>query len=324
LPCNLDVVVLLGLVPDKVSKSTSAAAVSIPVKSLVPGFSVRQDGPNPHHVQSLAEVAADKLPAILVQLSGMKIIDGMHRCEAAKLRGESEIRAQVIDCTDAQALILAIRANILHGLPLSLADRKVNAKRLLVSHPNWSDRMISDLIGLSAKTVAGIRDGSEAMQADGERLGRDGRRRPMNAAGGRERAAQYINAHPEASLRQVAAAAGVSLGTAHSVRTSLHQAEGNRQSTQRGSLRSKAAVPLAWELLAARIINDPALRYAEGGREFVRWMTQHSLREGEYQGYIADIPSHWRIDISRVALAIGKEWLHFAQILKDGTWKDGV
>ena len=79
--------------------------VSVPVDSLVPGFHLRHEGTDAGHVRLLADAAGSvKLPAILVQKRGSRIIDGMHRIEVAKLRGEWNISARIVDCTDSEAL----------------------------------------------------------------------------------------------------------------------------------------------------------------------------------------------------------------------------
>ena len=193
------------------------------VSSLVPGFYLRESGTSAAHVQALAEVAGSSpLPPILVQQNGFRIIDGMHRLAAARLCQQRHINARVIDCTDSEALVLAIKANIQHGLPLTRADRISGAKRVLAAHPDWSDRAVAEIAGLSAKTIAVLRNRScnEELRP-GKRLGRDGKRRPVTAADGRRRAADYIRAHPEAPLRLVAREADVSLGTVHDVRERL-------------------------------------------------------------------------------------------------------
>jgi hypothetical protein len=46
--------------------------------------------------------------------------------------------------------------NIAHGLPLTRADRTAAAARVVHSYPQWSDRMISTVVGLSAGTVAKV------------------------------------------------------------------------------------------------------------------------------------------------------------------------
>ena len=197
--------------------------VSVPVDSLVPGFHLRTAGTDAAHVRMLAEAAGSvQLPPILAQKSGMRIIDGMHRVGAAKLRGERAIRARIVDCSDENALVLAVKSNTLHGLPLTRADRISSAKRILGEHPDWSDRKVAGIAGLSGKSIASLRNSSvgNAQFAD-KRLGRDGKRRPVVAAEGRLRAAEYVRAHPEASLRQIASETEVSVGTAHDVRQKI-------------------------------------------------------------------------------------------------------
>jgi ParB-like chromosome segregation protein Spo0J len=159
-----------------------------------------------------------------VQRNSLRVIDGMHRLEAARARGERFIRARVINCTDNDAYILAVKANTLHGLPLSRADRVSSARRILDWHPDWSDRAIGMACGLSAKTVAGIRrDSADEIQQFTKRLGRDGKRRPVTALEGRKRAAEYITARPDASLREVARETDVSLGTVQDVRARMRR-----------------------------------------------------------------------------------------------------
>jgi hypothetical protein len=36
--------------------------------------------------------------------------------------------------------VLAVQVNVTHGLPLSLADRKVAASRIIDCYPGWSNR----------------------------------------------------------------------------------------------------------------------------------------------------------------------------------------
>jgi ParB-like chromosome segregation protein Spo0J len=197
----------------------------LPLNSLGHGFFLRGSGTDKAHAQMLAEAASfSELPPILVQRDSLRVIDGMHRLEAAKARGEKFIRARVIDCTDNDAYILAVKANTLHGLPLSRADRTLSARRILDWHPDWSDRAIGIATGLSAKTIAGIRrECADEVQQFTKRLGRDGKRRPITALEGRKRAAEYIAGRPDASLREVARETDVSLGTVQDVRARIRR-----------------------------------------------------------------------------------------------------
>ncbi|MBK3641437.1 ParB N-terminal domain-containing protein [Streptomyces sp. MBT33] len=202
-------------------------AREISVAALSPGVSLRQGGTDAAHVRMLVDAAdSAELPPILVQVDGCRVIDGLHRLEAARLMGAGSILARFLDCSNAEALVIAMKANGVHGLPLSRADRVAGAQRVLGSHPDWSDRAIAGIAGLSAKTIAALRERSAiATPLGGKRIGQDGRRRPVDAGEGRRRAAEYIAAHPGAPLRQVARATDVSLGTVHDVSARLRRGE---------------------------------------------------------------------------------------------------
>ena len=300
--------------------------VSIPISLLMPGIRLRAGGTDPAHVRLLADAAdSARLPGILVQKSSSRVIDGKHRIEVAKLRGESAIRARIVDCTDAEALVLAIQANTLHGLPLSRADRISGAKRVLAAHPDWSDRAVAGVTGLSAKSIASFRNSlADDSRFSGKRLGRDGKRHPIMPAEGRRRASEYIVAHPEASLRQIAREADVSLGTAHVIKEKMlgetpAPVSPVRPSAGARSVRPSAAArdagPPNWPTILAMLASDPSLRYTDGGRAFLRWMSGHCLGENEWQEYVDAIPGRWLPEITKVAVGMSEEWRQFAEKL---------
>jgi ParB-like chromosome segregation protein Spo0J len=338
---NADPMVMIEQLPE----------ASVPIASLMPGFPLRQEGTDADHVRLLADAAGSvKLPPILVQKRGARIIDGMHRVEVAKLRGEWSINARIVDCTNEEALVLAVRSNTLHGLPLTRADRISSAKRILFAHPDWSDRALASITGLSAKSIASIRNSATGdTQFDGKRLGRDGKRRPVTSGEARRRAAVYIAAHPEASLREVAREADVSLGTVHDVRERLRRgadpapqvpgqairpaadqirpvpdrpaSAATGQTAPIGVLRpamARTAPRLTWPAISAKLTRDPALRYTEGGRAFLRWMAMHSIQADEWCEFIDAIPQHWLEDVSRIAATMSEEWRLFAERLGNG------
>jgi len=318
--------------------------LSIPVNSLVPGFHLRSTGTDSAHVRLLADAAGSvQLPSILVQKRGARIIDGMHRVEVAKLRGEWTINARVVDCTDEEALVLAVKSNTLHGLPLSRADRISSAKRILTTNPDWSDRKVAVITGLSAKSIASLRNNSVVdAQFNGKRLGRDGKRRPVVATEGRRRAAEYIHDHPEASLREVARETDVSLGTVHDVRDKIRRgvyqdpkapqrseaqavsgpvqeaaASLPRQATSiHGRGRTEHGQRPAWPAVAVKLMGDPALRYTDGGRAFLRWMAQHATQADEWREFADAVPQRWVKDVWQLAAAMSDEWHEFAEQLR--------
>jgi hypothetical protein len=333
---------------DPMSMIEQLPEVSVPISLLVPGFHLRQEGTDPAHVRLLADAAGSvQLPSILVQKSGSRIIDGLHRLEVAKLRGEWTISARIVDCTDSEALVLAIKSNTLHGLPLSRADRISGAKRMLAAHPDWSDRAVAGITGLSAKSIASLRNSASGdTPFYGKRLGRDGKRHPVMPTEGRLRAAEYIRAHPEASLRQIARETDVSLGTVHVVREKIRRGAGlgseappepgaASPSVPAGPPAAAAAPPpvraihvqpgpgagtrgaprLAWPMISAKLASDPSLRYTEGGRAFLRWMAGHCLGADEWREFIDAIPQHWLPEVSRIAAGMSEEWRQFAERL---------
>ena len=129
------------------------------IAELVLSDSPRSAGEDSEHTQTLAESKSGaELPPIVVQRGTNRVIDGRHRVRAARLRGEEVIRGRFFDGDDASAFVLAVRLNVQHGLPLSLADRKTAARRILREQVAWSNRAIASVAGLSPKTVAALRE----------------------------------------------------------------------------------------------------------------------------------------------------------------------
>jgi hypothetical protein len=73
--------------------------------------------------------------------------------------------------------------------------------------------------------------------------------------------------------------------------------------------------PLAWAGIAARIANDPAIRYTEGGKDFFRWMSLHAAHPDRWREFIGAIPVHWLSVIAPIADSLSEEWSLFAEQL---------
>ncbi|WP_226961845.1 MULTISPECIES: hypothetical protein [Streptomyces] len=204
------------------------------IDSLLPADSPRLGGQNPQHVELLARLEY-RLPPILVNRATMRVIDGMHRVEAARLRGDRHIEARFYEGHGEDEFVVAVRLNTRHGLALSQRDRSAAALRIMRSHPTWSDRRIASVAGISPATVGAIRRRStdQSGQLNSPRVGRDGRVRPVDAADGRERARRFLVEHPEASLREIAAAAGIAPATAKDVRERVRQGRDPLLASQR-------------------------------------------------------------------------------------------
>jgi ParB-like chromosome segregation protein Spo0J len=159
-------------------------------------------------VHALAEVL-DRFPPILVHAESMIVIDGHHRLEASRRSGRDHVRAILASTTLAEAAALAIAANVAHGLPLTLTERKGAAGRVLRAKPAQSDRSVAILCGLAPSTVAKVR--VELLGAKGEtmsRIGVDGHRHARCADDVKERLAEALRDHPEQSFRSVAREVG--------------------------------------------------------------------------------------------------------------------
>ena len=137
----------------------------------------------------------------------------------------TRIDAYFVGGSKESAFVLAVQENSAHGLPLALPDRRTAAARILQAYPNWSDRRIAAATGLSARTVASVRCASAETPQSHTRLGKDGRVRPLEATDGRQFAAELIHLRPEASLREIAEATGISPSTVRDVRARLDRGE---------------------------------------------------------------------------------------------------
>jgi len=313
---------------------------TVALNELILSDSPRLGGVRVEHSRMLAEAEAE-LPPIIVHRGTMRVIDGAHRVSAALLRGEDRIAVRFFDGGESDAFILSVRANIAHGLPLSLADRTTAAARIIGSHGQWSDRAIGAVTGLSHKTIAAIRHRARDEIAPANiRLGRDGKLRPLTTVEGREAAAALIEAKPGVSLREIARETGISMGTARDVRARLERGEDPVLPSQRGehcgsqteedrpsggelALRSRdgvrrassaqmlvprpAADPRARTVVCdhtaviERLRRDPSLRLSESGRSLLRLLDRSAADTQGWQQLISTVPPHWSSSIAEMA-----------------------
>ena len=190
---------------------------TVAISSLRFGESPRLVPEDLEHARGLACVASESLPPILVRAQTMTVIDGRHLVLAARLRGDSTIRARLFHGSEEEAFLLAVRSNTTHGKPLSLADRLRAATRILESHPEFSDRMIASVCGLSPRTVAGHRK-TGSTQKPSRRVVKGGRVRPLSSQIAREQAGELMRAFPDESNRRIAGDVGLSESTVRDVR----------------------------------------------------------------------------------------------------------
>ncbi|MER5770775.1 ParB/RepB/Spo0J family partition protein [Streptomyces sp. NPDC001985] len=304
--------------------------VQVDVDALHSADSPRILGESTDHVEALATAHAE-LPPIIVHRPTNRVIDGMHRLKAARLRRQGTIGVRFFDGDAADAFVVAVSMNIAHGLPLSLADRKQAAERIMTSHPQWSDRMVAAVTGIAARTVAGMRKRVPGVaSADSARIGQDGRVRPVNRAVGRRLASALMTENPGLSLRQIAQAAGISPETARDVRNRLSRGEdpvpGERGAGGCGGRPARAAAPAAppepppvdramikdRALLVARLRADPSLRFSESGRTLLRLLNMHTLEAAGWDHLVDHVPPHWGGVVAQLARDHAKIWAEFA------------
>jgi hypothetical protein len=285
--------------------------LKVPVGLLRLGESPRSAGCDEQNVRMLAELDCP-WPPLLVHRQTYRVIDGMHRLLAARMRGDETVEVRFHECDEAEAFVLAVRANVAHGLPLSLNDRKAAAGRIIASRPEWSDRRVAMVAGLSDKTVAAIRriDPVRAADRGGARIGTDGRSRPVDASSRRAMVTQLLVESPESSLRQIADRAGVSPETVRSVRSGLERRRATGTGAGVGGRGSALDPRRGLRMLAG----DPALRSSEAGRLLLRVLSTLPALEQGRSSLVEAIPEHDLAVFERLAMANAAVWHSLARL----------
>jgi hypothetical protein len=307
--------------------------VRVAIDSLRDADSPRSSGVNAEHARALAETDLTSAP-IVVHRWTMRVIDGAHRVRAAALRGETEISARFFRGDEENAFVLAVLANIAHGLPLSLTERKAAAARIVVSHPLWSDRKIAALTGLAAKTVAAMRHRptADAPQLD-TREGRDGRVRALDSTEGRRIASEIIADQPHLSLRRIAEQAGISPETVRDVRERLRRGKSPIPDGRRGKHLTETSVgdrtsgrtSIVVETSVMRTLwADPSLRLTGVGRHLLRLLDLNRLLAEHWRQLADDVPPHTAGRVAEVARKYAEAWQRFADHVGESDYSRGT
>ncbi|MGW1838520.1 ParB/RepB/Spo0J family partition protein [Streptomyces sp. NPDC002067] len=302
----------------------------MPVDSLVAADSPRLGGVSREHVEILAQA---NIEPILVHRDTRRVVDGMHRLQAVRLRGERLIPVRYLDGPASEIFLRSVAANVRHGLPLTLQDRKAAAVRILASHPDLSDRAIARITGLSPKTVGAVRRTStEEIPRSKVRVGADGRSRPLDAAERREAARAFLAEHPGAKLHEIAASAGVSISTACDIRQRLLRgerppapprppaADGPRAGDDDGPRgEGGGGAPAGRQQGQGRRIEslakDPSLRFTESGRALLRWLNARAPDLEAGRQLMSSVPPHCAVAVANLANSYAREWQRFASAL---------
>jgi hypothetical protein len=319
----------------------TSTVVSLPVSSLSHGLAVRLNGICDDHVRALAE-ASGPLPPIIVHKDDMTVVDGMHRLCAARLSGRSQIDAVYFLGDEAEAFVLAVRLNSQHGLPLSCKERRMAVEHVVAAFPSWSDRRIAVAVGVSHRTVAAVRRSTGESVHPNVRVGLDGRRHPVDTSPGRVRVAELLATSPDAALRKVASAAGVSVSTVHHIRGRgrLTPAPGNTGTgsghptpaggeptlakSTGGSVRSigngsrEAAGPARMRRgtpdvssVLRSLLADPSMKATADRRNLLRLLTP-VLAASHLDHLASAVPPHRREAVGSLARECADMWVRFA------------
>ncbi|MFI7025518.1 hypothetical protein ACIBMZ_22665 [Micromonospora sp. NPDC049900] len=135
------------------------------------------------------------------------------------------------------------------------------------------------------------------------------------------RAEELMRRRPEASLREVAREAGISVGTAFDVRRQLAavSGEGAAETSPSAPPGQGPADPLGPALRAGleRLADDPSLRHTERGEALLR-LVSATLALAEQSDAVADAtPGHCRDVLRDVGQACARAWYEFTDRLGD-------
>jgi hypothetical protein len=283
----------------------------VPVRLLSLGSSPRTGGYVEENVRALAQLDVP-WPPLLVHRPSYRVIDGAHRLLAARLRGDQTIAVRLYACDEVEAFILAVRANVTHGLPLSLSDRKAAAGRIVEDRPEWSDRRIALVAGLSDKTVAAVRArrGADEANPQGRRVGKDGRSRPVNLAAQRETVTRLLAEKPNSSLRQIAGLAGASPETVRKIRAGAPSGAAVAALTTAEQRNPERDVRRCLQIL----VGDPALRSTDTGKLLLRLLSTLRLIDQNSPSLVDAVPDHDLLLFRELAIANSEAWLSLASL----------
>ncbi|KAB1978631.1 ParB/RepB/Spo0J family partition protein [Streptomyces triticiradicis] len=311
-----------------------APVTTVALRDLTIAGSPRSIIESPDYTHALAELDGP-LPPILVHHCSMTVIDGIHRFRAAQLRGRTHIDARYFEGSARDGQLLAVALNVTHGRPLSLEERMAAVRRILISHPDWADRSVASIAGLSPKKAADIRrDLFSDTASHGKRVGRDGRARPLDPSQGRTLAADLLLQNPGASLRQVAKEAGISPTTVADVRDrmargespTLQEAPPPRRTPrpQRPARRIQVADPPPETVPVTELADildtlrrDPSLRLNDVGRSILRLLDASAVFARNRERIAANLPPHCMHAMARLAEGYARSWELMAEQLRD-------
>jgi hypothetical protein len=290
-------------------RPNTSPVVKISLADIRLGRTPRTQLIDPRHVV-LLQACLDELPPIVLHSPDLVLIDGAHRLQATRQAGRRHIAAVLFEGSKAEAFVEAVRRNVAHGKPLTLAERERAAAEILGSQPSTSDRRIAEICGLAADTVGRLRR-EGGRDETRYRIGRDGRRRPTDPAEGRAAVAALLSAQPDLSDRSAARMSGVSQGTVRDVRRRIALGEQPIPTRMRDPRApAEPTVPETW-------VSDSALRSGTEVHEFAQWMDTHCLRNEEWQRWTSAVPVGRLYVLADEARRQARAWEAFANAMEE-------
>jgi ParB-like chromosome segregation protein Spo0J len=251
------------------------------------------------------------------------VIDGVHRLLAARLLSRKTISVQFFDGTHDEALVEAVRSNVAHGKPLTLSEREAATTNILRLHPDWSNRRIGDVCGLSDKTVDRLRKAGAEIPQLSVRVGRDGRLRRTDSQEVRHEIAEALKAKPSTGVRELAQSLATSPATVRDVRNRMQRGGALASSlNQSGDVcrhpqNSGDQMRLLSEKTETRWDGDRALLSMSDGNEFAAWLDASEILASHWSRSIAEIPAGRIPAIIAVARSRAHQWNAFATSLEE-------
>jgi ParB-like chromosome segregation protein Spo0J len=287
----------------------------VDVATLKSGILIRFAGEDVEHAKSLA-FRLDDCPPILVERKTATVIDGAHRVLAAKLLGRETIYARYFTGTHEEAFVEAVKANVSHGKPLTLAEREAAAKKLLEMHSDWSNRLVAGVCGLSDKTVGRLRKSSAEIPQTSARVGRDGRHRPVDTRLLRNEIATALRAEPDAKPDDVARSLSTSASTVRDVRKRLRRGDDPVQPARTATRRQIPLPSSDHENTPVDWSNDKAILSLPDGSGFAEWLTQTKIEPSHWAAHLSEIPVGRVPQLIAEAKTRSAEWTEFAAALE--------
>jgi hypothetical protein len=190
-----------------------------------------------------------------------------------------------------------------------LQERQQAAVRVLRIHPEWSDRAIARLCGLSPKTVGARRQRGEFAQLK-YRVGLDGKTRRVDASIDKRRQRRNGTSPQVAVLpeRDASASSGeTSAGKGAQMRRQVaaEPPSGWWHGESPASSRPKQL-----------LMKDAAWQSTDAGRAFARWFDTHQVVGDDWVGCVGQLPLSRLIEVGEAARSSAATWQHLADAVE--------